>query len=431
MRNLWHRTHLINRQRARCQSAIGSQKAAAFSLVELLVVIAIIAVLAALLLPALTNSKARAQRIECIADLKELGTAFQMFAHDHQGRFPMQTPVADGGSMEFVQAGESINGVFYFSYRQFQPLASDLVEAKTLICPADLDRQPAMNFNMLQNSNVSYFVGVNADYNIPLSILAGDRNITNDTRATASLVRGAYGLRWTSELHKFKGNVLFADAHVEELNNDNLDFSGSPLASSTFFLPAVLSSGTTGLPGSPPTLAGSGPPGSGGPSSPPGDGGPSSPPGGGGPTQPPGNSGPTAPQNNGGQDSGPVMQAAAKSASGAPAPSAPSSPMSSMAVSRMANHGSSEDSITMVNARETNAVAAQPTTPAAAPSADDEPEPPLLWLLGAAKTAGAKGGWWWLVVVLVLTGALYLYGRKKLRDWAKMQERRQAGREDG
>lgn len=375
MRNLWQKN------------------AAAFSLVELLVVIAIIAVLAALLLPALTNSKARAQRIECIADLKELGTAFQMFAHDHQGRFPMQTPVADGGTMEFVQAGESINGVFYFSYRHFQPLASDLVMAKTLICPADLDRQPAMNFGMLQNSNLSYFVGVNADYNIPLSILAGDRNITNDSRATASLVHGAYGLRWTSELHKFKGNVLFADAHVEELNNDNLDFSGSPLASSTFFLPAVLSSGTSTPPNPPPILAGSGPP-------PQGDNG----------RQPPTPS---------------VAQSTGQSGSSGPGqPATPSPPMNNMASSRMVNHGSSEDSITIVHAKEISAVAVQPKVSAAAPSADDEPEPPLLWLMGAARTARAKSGWW-LLALLVLMATVYLYARKKMRDWAKAQERRE------
>lgn len=371
--------------------------ATAFTLVELLVVIAIIAVLAALLLPALTKGKARAQRIECISDLKELGAAFQMFAHDHQSRFPMQTPIADGGSMEYVQAGENINGVFYFSYRHFQALASDLVVPKTLVCPSDLDRQPAVNFSVLQNSNLSYFAGVNADYNLPQSILAGDRNITNNTGATASLVRGQYGLLWTGELHAFKGNVLFADAHVEEMNNDNLNFSGSPIASSTFFLPAIAMAGATGS-GSPPGFAGSG-----------------------------------SPQGGGGQPSTSSPQPSGNYSPSGPAPSAPGS-LSLMndrmaASSRMANHGSSEDSITIVHARETNAVSMQPSTPAAAPSADDEPEPPLLWLTGMAKTAGAKGGWWWLLVLLILMVAAYLYARKKMRDWAKVQERRARGQD--
>jgi LPXTG-motif cell wall-anchored protein len=49
--------------------------------------------------------------------------------------------------------------------------------------------------------------------------------------------------------------------------------------------------------------------------------------------------------------------------------------------------------------------------------------------MGAAKTGAAKIGWWWLLIVLLLMAALYFYARKKLRAWARMQERR-AGRED-
>ena len=45
-----------------------------------------------------------------------------------------------------------------------------------LVCPADL-RPPAGNFAALQNTNVSYFVGVTADYSKPASILAGDGNL--------------------------------------------------------------------------------------------------------------------------------------------------------------------------------------------------------------------------------------------------------------
>src|ERR1700745_4347523 len=103
---------MLNR-RWRMKSLWQPRKSRAFTLVEMLVVIAIIAVLAALLLPALTRGKQRAQRIECIGNLKEMGTAFQMFAHDHQGRFPMQTPQAEGGSLEYVTAGNYIPGPFY------------------------------------------------------------------------------------------------------------------------------------------------------------------------------------------------------------------------------------------------------------------------------------------------------------------------------
>jgi prepilin-type N-terminal cleavage/methylation domain-containing protein len=59
-----------------------------FTLIELLVVIAIIAILAAMLLPALASAKARAQRIQCLNQMRQCALGFPMFASDHNDMMP-------------------------------------------------------------------------------------------------------------------------------------------------------------------------------------------------------------------------------------------------------------------------------------------------------------------------------------------------------
>jgi len=80
---------------------------AAFTLIELLVVIAIIAILAAMLLPALSRSKAKAVNIACINHLKQLETCWHLYALDHNDVLVPNNSVFNFSSMDTLAAGIS------------------------------------------------------------------------------------------------------------------------------------------------------------------------------------------------------------------------------------------------------------------------------------------------------------------------------------
>src|SRR5213082_2235863 len=91
-----------------------SRKHAGFTLIELLVVIAIIAILAAMLLPALSKAKIKAQGIQCMNNTRQLSLAWRMYVEENNDRLPGADgsgagPEWDGGGLMDFAANNPVN----------------------------------------------------------------------------------------------------------------------------------------------------------------------------------------------------------------------------------------------------------------------------------------------------------------------------------
>jgi len=176
-----------------------------FTLVELLVVIAIIAMLAALLLPALSSARERARRTVCVNNLRQISIAYEMYAEDYYENFP--------GNPEGLYPEEDTPKTLYPDY---------IKTAKTFWCPSSASRNNHFSSNLTSlnwENSYSFVFGLTTSNTCPNPVpMVSDNGIFS----SSALLYGN---------HKYGMNVLYIDGSVRWLNQPHIVYYNGPKGS--------------------------------------------------------------------------------------------------------------------------------------------------------------------------------------------------------